>query len=336
VNPGQKAFYRVKYSNSLLQKLQTPIQGLKLSAADRIGIIGDAMALSQAGMLDTASTLQLVEYYANEDNYTVWAEISSKLGDLDLILTKEKCYPKFETFNRKVYSKIVEKVGWDKKDNEDHVVSLLRPLVIGRAGKYGDTKVVEESRKRFQEFLKSPNSLSPDLRGVVFRTILGNPVDEEENTKNFDTLVDLNKKAEMHEEKERYQESVGAVAFAPLLKRALEFSISSEVRNQDVPFVIARIAANNKGRDIAWEFVKSNWDDLQKRFEGGFLIGSLLKSTAGSFADEEKAVEIEKFFEGKKVPGAERTIKQIVERVRSNSQWLARDRDSIAKFLDKY
>jgi hypothetical protein len=32
---------------------------------------------------------------------------------------------------------IVNKVGWDAKEGEGHLISMLRTLVLGAAGKYG-------------------------------------------------------------------------------------------------------------------------------------------------------------------------------------------------------
>ena len=37
------------------------------------------------------------------------------------------------------------------------------------------------------------------------------------------------------------------------------------------------------GRDMAWKFVKDNWDELHNRYEGGFLLSRLIKVEMTSF-----------------------------------------------------
>ena len=37
-----------------------------------------------------------------------------------------------------------------------------------------------------------------------------------------------------------------------------------------------------QGRWMTWQFVKENWDELHKRFEGGFLLSRLIKVSPDS------------------------------------------------------
>lgn len=54
--------------------------------------------------------------------------------------------------------------------------------------------------------------------------------------------------------------------------------MQEEVRSQDSVFVIASVSMNPKGRDLTWEFFKSNWAVLLERYQ--VTIGKpLLNST---------------------------------------------------------
>jgi aminopeptidase N len=48
-NPDVTGFYRVRYTDELLNRLRRPIEALELSPTDRLGIQGDAFALARAG-----------------------------------------------------------------------------------------------------------------------------------------------------------------------------------------------------------------------------------------------------------------------------------------------
>lgn len=87
------------------------------------------------------------------------------------------------------------------------------------------------------------------------------------------------------------------------------------------------------GRELAWNFFKDNFKVLLERYQGGFLLTRLIKFSTENFASEDMALEIEKFFQENKSPGAERTVQQGVESVRLNAAWLARDSESIKAYL---
>lgn len=79
--------------------------------------------------------------------------------------------------------------------------------------------------------------------------------------------------------------------------------------------------------------MQKNFDALAKRYEGGFLLGHLVR-VPSNFATEERATEVEKFYASKNLPGVERTMRQAVESIRSNAKWLTRDADVIRKWLE--
>lgn len=55
-------------------------------------------------------------------------------------------------------------------------------------------------------------------------------------------------------------------------------------------------------------------------------------STAG-FVNEERAVEVEKFFTDNPWPMAARIVKQNCEAIRLNAKWLERDREAVKEWL---
>lgn len=97
----------------------------------------------------------------------------------------------------------------------------------------------------------------------------------------------------------------------------------------------ARVSQNPKGRELAWQFVQKNFDALAKKYEGGFLLGHLVR-VPQHFASDEKAAEVEKFYGSKNLPGVERTVRQAVESIRSNAKWLHRDQETIHKWLQAH
>lgn len=115
-----------------------------------------------------------------------------------------------------------------------------------------------------------------------------------------------------------------------VIKKLIIFQ--DEVRNQDTVFVIASVALNSSGRDLAWQFFKGNWVKISERYSG-HLLNRLVKFLTEGFASEQMAKEVESFFETHKSPGTERTIQQAIETIWLNAHWLNRDSAAIEKYL---
>jgi len=332
-NATQSGFFRVKYSPELVTKLVSALKSSSLSEVDRLGLQNDAFALAKAGLLPTEQALEIAEAYRDENEYTILSDISGNLGAVGTVWASEPNYEHFKAYNRHLFSPIVERVGWDKKEGEPDNTAMLRAVVIGKAGGSGDSKVIEEAKKRFAAFVQGDTkALVADLRFTVYSLVIKNGGTEE-----YEAVLNIYKTAELHEEKIRALRALGLAKDAALTKRTLEFGLSPDVRSQDVFYVIASTASFPEGRQATWDFIRANWATFDSKFgEGGFLLPRIISLTCSDFTSEEKAVEVEQFFKEHPCPAADRTIKQALESIRAGTKWLLRDRDGVAKWLAQH
>jgi puromycin-sensitive aminopeptidase len=301
---------------------------MELAASDRLGIQNDAYSLSRAGLLPVTQFLSLARAYGNETDASVWGDLSSNLRDIDVLLAGEPAHEAFEAFTRSIFRPGVRRAGWDARPGEGHLDSLLRSTVLSQAGSYGDTAVLDQARDRFERFLKDPAAVHPDLRGVVL-AMAGQTGDRA----TYDQLWKLEKEAALQEEKIRLLMSLTRFSDLELLREMLERSLSSDVRVQDAIFVVTGVASNPRGRELAWEFVKTNWSEFDRRYgTGGFGLMRLV-SICGNFTSQEQLNDVEGFFSEHPAPAAERTIRQALERIGLNIKWLERNREGLAAWL---
>jgi len=328
LNPGQVGFYRVQYSSAMLELLLPAIKDNSLPPRDRLGLQSDIFALAEAGLVPTTEFLTLAEQFTNEANYTVWNDLTANLSNLAKLLQNTEFYFSFQAFCVKLFEEIASKVGWDPKEGEGHLDALLRGLVLGVMGRSGDPATIAEAKKRFDAHCKGESTIPADLRSAVYSTVL-----KHGDTSTLESMMKLFREADLHEEKVRLMRTMGAVSQPELIKKVLEFAMSSEVRSQDTVFVIAGVTGSLTGRELAWQFLKEHWDELYNRYAGGLLFSHLIKVTTDSFATEEKIKEIQDFFSKHNVPNAERTVQQSLENIRLNVAWLAREANNVQVWL---
>ncbi|KAH8302053.1 hypothetical protein KR044_002268 [Drosophila immigrans] len=328
INPGTVGYYRTRYSHEMLQQLLPAVENMALPPLDRLGLIDDMFAMVQAGQASTVEVLQLVGSYRNETNYTVWTAITNSLANLHILISHTDLMDDFNNFGRSLYDPIATRLGWEPRENENHLDTLLRSLVLTRLVSFRSPEISEEARKRFRSHVNGTKPLPADLRSTCYKAVL-----QDGNEAIFEEMLTLYRSTDLHEEQDRISRALGCIGDVKLLRRVIDFAMSGEVRAQDSVFVIVAVAINPKGRDMAWEFFKENNRKLLEQYQGGFLLTRLIKYLIENFAAEEKAREVEEFFKANLIPGCDRTVSQAVETIRLNAAWLERDLAKLSKYL---
>ena len=324
VNADQTGFYRVNYTNEDWQRLAPAIRSLELPATDRLGIQNDAYALSRAGLLPITQFLELAGSYSGETDASVWSDLASNLRDIEQLIADEPVRPAYQRFGRELFAPAARRAGWTPRPDEGHLDSLLRSTVLGQSGTYNDPETLAQATDLFQRYLSDPDAVHPDLRGVVFSLAA-----QAGDRTTYDQLWELEERASLQEEKIRLLLAMSRFQDVELLKDTLERALSSRVRSQDTITVVAGVAANPAGREPAWEFVKSNWAEFDRRYGGGGFGLMRLVSIVNSFTTEERMADVERFFADNPAPAAERTIRQALERMRLNIRWLEQNRQAL-------
>ena len=329
LNTRQTGFYRVQYEDNELAKLIPAVESLELPAADRLGLQADAYALSQACLIPATRFLDLAGAYKNERDYTVWADLAGNLGHLEMILAREPYYPRLQSFGRELLRSVANEVGWEAKPGEGHLQALLRSTVLGQLGAFGEDELLQEAQRRFHRFLKEPSSLSPDLKGVVY-SLAARSGDGD----TFETFRRLALEADLQEEKLRLLGAMARFHDQDLMTKALELSLSPEVRSQDTVTLVSSVAGNpGGGRDLAWDFIKNNWAELDRRYGAGGFGMMRLVSITGGFTTPEARRDVEEFFQRNPTPSVTRTIQQCLERINLNVRWMDYNRSDLSRWF---
>ncbi len=329
INAGQAGFYRVNYPPEEWERLLPAVEGLSLPATDRLGLQNDAYALSRGGFMPATLYLSVTQAYINEEDAAVWAAISANLRDFEANVVDAPYLPQFRAFARGLYRPVAKRIGWDSRPEEGHLDALLRTFVLGRLGLFDDEETAREAARRFEAYLEDPASLNPDLQDVVFSLAAYGG-----DRSVYEQLWDLEREAVLNEEKVRLLVALARPKRGDLLKETLERSLSDDVRSQDTVLVVTTVGSHPYGRDLAWEFIKDNWSELDRRYrDTGFMMRRLVGVTE-AFTTLERAEEVGEFFRAHPIPAAKMKIQQSLERIRLNAKWVEINGDGLQKWFD--
>jgi puromycin-sensitive aminopeptidase len=174
LNAGQNGFYRVNYTHGQWAALAAAFPALP--TADRVGLVSDAFALAQSGHLDVAVALRLAEAARDDDNVTVWAEVSAGVSEMMTIYRGEPFFPALQAWVRQQYGPVAARLGWGMAGAGgaarpvDESTGMLRANVLGMLGSADDAATCEEAARLFE--MDGAASVPADVRGAVMRLAL--------------------------------------------------------------------------------------------------------------------------------------------------------------------
>lgn len=321
LNVDQTGFYRVKYDEHLASRLRCAIERTYLSATDRFGILDDCYALCMARHQSLTTLITLMGAYREEFDYTVLSNlinISYKVTRITADATPE-LLDYIKQFFVSLFQYAAEKLGWEPKKEESHLDAMLRGELLTALAEFGHDLTQKEAIVRFHAYVNDRNTplLPPDIRKAAYVAVMQTVTSS--NRSDYESLLRVYRETDLSQEKGRILSSLGSCPDPEIILEVLNFLLSPEVRSQDAIF---GLAICKEGREVAWKWLKENWEHISKTWGSGFLITRFISAIVSPFSSEEKAKEVEEFFATRSKPSIARTLKQSIERVLINAKWV--------------
>eukprot|EP00933_Yihiella_yeosuensis_P012781 TRINITY_DN12192_c0_g1_i1.p1 TRINITY_DN12192_c0_g1~~TRINITY_DN12192_c0_g1_i1.p1 ORF type:complete len:859 (+),score=193.67 TRINITY_DN12192_c0_g1_i1:309-2579(+) len=332
INVGVQTPMRVAYSPEMRGMLVKAVHAGKLSAVDRSNLVVDAFALAKAGKLGTDELVRLLAGYSGETDYIVWSALSQALLGLQKLLmggAPDDVYTAFMAFGQKLVGKSwkAANLGWESRPSDGHTDGLLRGLLMQLISRFNpDAEFMSEARKRFDKYVEDPvgnaEVLPDEYRVPVLQAVLAQG-GRSENSK----LREAYKKLVTNVDQKHVFQSIGFSSDTALKKEALQWAVSGDIKIQDFFYVMGGVSGSSKaGLDMMWNFLKSDFDHIHgmvKTASPSIMDSVIIYATRG-YCSEEKAKEIEDFFEAHPLPLCKRTISQELENLRIQAKFLSR------------
>lgn len=338
LNIGQAGFYRVSYPPAWLSKLGAAVAAGKIPTADRIGIVADSFALSVSGVLAVPCVLDLVRAFDKESDFLVWSELCSRLAELLSVWWEQptEVVERLKAFAVGLLEAEVQRLGFDFAEGEDDKTRLLRPMILGMAVRCGHGPTIAEAKRRFAAFIAGDHKIvHPNLRGTVWSAAVRTG-----GVAEWDAVLELYNRLTVPDQKLAALSALGAATEPALVQRTLALSLDTDVvRPQDVIYVLRAASLNPASRRATWDYVRGNWEAFTQRYAlgGGIsLLSRIVSSTTDSLSSADDSAAVEAFFAARPIASIDQSVRQSVEKIRSNANWLQRNREPVATWLEAY
>lgn len=324
LNTGQTGFYRVNYSHDLQQKQLKALDNGTFDPLDRMGLISDSFEVTKAGYQSVDEYLDLLQHYSHEDALSVWEILASSVGSIRSILSTSdednELRDLMKPFVQKLAKPQLDRLTWDEKENEDHLDTLLRPLIIGMSVG-SDTKAeLDKALDLYKGKINENKHINPDLRGIVYGAAA-----RKGGEKEFNEMLELYKKSDSSDEKLSLTAALTSFKQQELHQKVFDLIKSDVVRTQDNSYWIAYSFMNRHARNASWDWMKENWDWMKETMGTDLSFSRMPIYAARSFARDEYIEEYKAFFENRMEPMIERTYKQGLEMAQTAAAWRKRD-----------
>jgi aminopeptidase N len=285
LNAGNFGYYRVAYEPVWYQKIKI----IGLPPADQLDLLSDTWAMAEAGRASSTSYLALVEALQSAKTYAVWSHILSVLGTIDTLEQNQPGRAKFQQYARLLLQPQWQRLGWSPHPGEPVGDALLRSSILAALGRFGDPAVIAEARARFDQFLKSPDTLPADLRPSVLN-IVGRYGDR----KTYGELHALARHATGTEERQMDYRALAGALDPVLAQTTLDLSLTDETVPQEASDLVPQVANSGEQTDLAWKFTRQHIQELLAKVDS-FNRDDYVPSIFGSCSDAARADELKAF-----------------------------------------
>ena len=312
-NAGGNGYYRSRYAPADYQEL-TRVVETSLTPSERITFLGSQWALTRAGISTVGDFLNLASAVRDDNSSFVITTVSAALRTIDQqVASTPKEHAEIAAWVRKNFAPALARLG-SPAAGEAPDKSLLRAALFGLLGGLGDDpQIIADARQVSEKYLRDRASVDPTLAATALTVAAQNG-----DAAFFDRLQRVSETAGDPQLRIQAFRALASFRDPALVARALDYAMSSQVKNQDALTLVQLEMRDRRTRDEAWKYVQQDWPRVKTQLTtwmGGTLVESM-----GSFCSVDQSKQVTQFFE-------EHTVS-------ATSRALDNARDSIANCVD--
>jgi puromycin-sensitive aminopeptidase len=301
---------------------------------ERFNLVNDAWAATIAGLMPLSDYLDLTARFRAERDKNVWTILVESFHGLNRIIDRSDRL-RLEALVRDRVGPMVAELGWTPRAGESELTKQLRGDLIRTLGTLGNDKGVQALAAEFFVAFTSDleagraTTLDPNVLPALIATLahVGDAGRYQEFLQRF-------RKASTPQEERRYLYALAAFQPPALLEQTLASTLNGEIRTQDAPFMVRLVLTSVYGRELAWDFVKTNWDRMGRQFPKNGLR-RMFEGVSG-LATPELERDVHRFVADRKIDFGGKTLEQHLEQLRIAVTFREREGAALGQYLTRF
>lgn len=341
LNKETEGAFRVSYDPEILHKNILPYFG-KLSGKDKVGIIADVAAIAVSGDKDvtTSTFFELVKSVTIDsdqlgENYVGWLELCDRLSYFGTTFSEKdsELAKRIANFTRKVYSGLAIKAISEPIDKNDFLKSKLKAKILNSSAGFGIPELDAYAQKLFTEW-KTTKTIDPALKHFTFSTIVSSPDLSDED---FELIMKEVTHPTSLDSREIALGALGHVSNSKIAEKLISYLADETVIPvMDAHFLGVTLSKNVGIRDLFWSFFKANYSKLHELMSTNMVVlDRFIKVTLCNFQSFAMEKDVEEFFKDKDIHGFERSLYQVLDKIKINASCYERDHQNVDQWLQQ-
>jgi len=299
-----------------------------MSVRERVGFVGNASSLLDAGSLRGDEFLELLLPFARDPEPPVVAAVLDSLQKVKRAFVTPDLETTFAGYVRRLLAPSLERIGMERRAGEAEGVSLLRPdllLWLGRDGR--DPAVLAYAAKVTAAYLNDPAGADPSIAGVALklRALSGDRALFDEYRRRLEA-------ATVPADRERFLTALGYFRAPELVEEALRFAAAGPLRPQEMFEIPQAVGTAVAEEARPYRFVTENYEAIRAKLPPMFLV---FMTHFANGCSEERARQASAFFSEAphSVPGTDKEMAKVAEGVRDCASLRSREGAVVEAYL---
>jgi len=326
-NAAGAGFYRFTLDDAALATLGERLQQV-LEPHERLLLANNQWALLKAGHVSIEQFLRLLDAYRGDEDRAVVSTVVEQLAWIGGHVANDASNARYAALVARTYADRLGAVGWDPAPEESPDDRMKRAAILGAMGRIARVPAVrDEARLRLEKYLADAASLDPNIASTVVGIAA---IDGDEAL--FERYLERKRSATSDpEEEQRFLLALGGFDDPALIARALQLTLTDEVRPQDRTFLFATLLGRPASRSASWAFVRDRWEEIEAGMDPMLMQG--LVRAMSQLTEPGMADDVLAFLGARETPQTKETIAQAREQLRIDAAAVQRLRPALAAAL---
>ena len=326
LNVGNNSHFIVKYDETLLADLAQ--DATNLSAISQLQMLQDQRLLAEGRLTSYATVVPLLQTFANSEHVVVTTALYDVANNLKKFVTPDSEEEhQLQMFFDSLSRQQVARLGWHAQAGESSDDAITRPLVLRAALYAQNAEAIAAAHDLFVAHQADLAALPAEVRGLVLR----NEVENYGSEALFDQLLQAYVASSDATFKRDIQGALTQTPDSDLIATLIsKFEDANTIKPQDLRAWYRGVLANKHGQQVAWDWIRADWQWLQDTVGGDMEFTTYITVTAAIFQTAERLAEFKAFFEPKlPTPGLTREITMDIKVVETRVALVEAEQEAV-------